>query len=197
MTVEQLDVRRWPTREPVAAARTPPFGWCHNPLLLRFYHDPDVWTLSFDEGDASGPDDAGACVSEEESLPSAFIHAHQEVLILHGGRYGLCDVYRIHNPDEPPEAWRWEKLACLGPEEVRERIMGDLRRGQGFDSLYRQVVERSERGGISDRMVRDRSSSAWGEEPTPMRNGYVSRRSRSRKDMSLVPTLERIGPHEW
>jgi tetratricopeptide (TPR) repeat protein len=30
-----------------------------------------------------------------------------------------------------------------------------------------------------------------------MRHEYVSRRSRSRKDMSLVPTLERIGPHEW
>lgn len=55
----------------------------------------------------------------------------------------------------PREAWRWEKLAFLGPEEVRERMMSDLRRGQGFDGLYRQVVERTERGGISYRMVRD------------------------------------------
>jgi len=30
-----------------------------------------------------------------------------------------------------------------------------------------------------------------------MRNGHVSRRSRSGKDTSPVPTLERIGPHEW
>src|SRR6266511_676139 len=128
VTVEQLDVSRWPTREPVAAARrAPPFGWCNNPLLLRFYDDPDVWTLSFDEGDTIGPDDAGAFVRQDESPPSAFIRAHQEALILHGGRYGLYDVYRIHNPDEPPEAWRWEKVACLGPEKVRERIVGDLR----------------------------------------------------------------------
>jgi hypothetical protein len=156
VTVEQLDLSRWPTRAPVAAARrVPPFGWCHNPLLLRFYDDPDVWTLSSDEGYASGPDDAGAFVSEEESPPSAFIRAHQEALILHGGRYGVYDVYRIHNPEEPPEAWRWEKVAFLGPEEVRERIVGNLRRGQGFDGLYRQVVERTERGGISYRMVRD------------------------------------------
>ena len=137
-----------------AARRAPPFGWCHNPLLLRFYHDPDVWTLAFDEGDARGSDDAGAFVSEEESPPAAFIRTHQEALTLHGGRYGLYDVYRIHNYDEPPEAWRWEKVAFLGPEEVRERIMGDLRRGQGFDSLYRQVVERTEQGGISYRLVR-------------------------------------------
>jgi hypothetical protein len=156
VTVEQLDVRRWPTHEPVAAARrVPPFGWCDNPLLLRFYEDPDVWTLSFDEGDASGSDDAGAFVSDDESPPPVFIRAHQEALILHGGRYGLYDVYRIHNPDALPEAWRWEKIAFLGPEEVRERIMGDLRRGQGFDGLYRQVVERTQRGGISYRMVRD------------------------------------------
>jgi hypothetical protein len=102
VTVEQLDVRRWPTRAPVAAARrAPSFGWCHNPLLLRFYDDPDVWTLSSDEGAASGPYDAGAFVSEGESPPSAFIRAHQEALILHGGRYGLYDVYRIHNPEEP------------------------------------------------------------------------------------------------
>jgi len=155
VTVEQLDLRRWPTRELVAAARrAPPFGWCNNPLLLRFYPDPDVWTLSFDAGGTIGPDDAGAFVSEDEHPPSAFIRAHQEALILHGGRYGLYEVYRIYNPDEPPEAWRWEKVAFLGPEEVRERIMGDLRRGQGFDGRYRQVVERAERG-ASYRMARD------------------------------------------
>lgn len=98
---------------------------------------------------------AGAFVSEWESPPSAFIRAHQEALILHGGRYGLYDVYRIHNPEEPLEAWRWEKVAFLGPEEVRERIVGDPRRGQGFDGLYRQVVKRTERGGISYHMARD------------------------------------------
>jgi hypothetical protein len=156
VTVEQLDLSRWPTREPVAAAhRAPPFGWCNNPLLLRFYDDPDVWTLSLDEGEATGPDDAGAFISEDESPPAAFIRAHQEALILHGGRYGLYEVYRIHNPNEPPAAWRWEKVAFLGPEEVRERIVGDLCHGQGFDGLYRQVVERTERGGISYRMARD------------------------------------------
>lgn len=156
VTVEQLDVHRWVTRESVATARQgPPFGWCHHPLLLRFYHDPDVWTHSLVEGDASGPDDAGAVVSEEESPPSAFIRAHQEALILHGERYGLYEVYHIQNLDAPPEAWLWEKLAFLGPEEVRERMMSDLRRGQGFDGLYRQVVERTERGGLSYRMVRD------------------------------------------
>jgi hypothetical protein len=155
VTVEQLDVRRWPTHEPVAAVcRALPFGWCHNPLLLRFYHDPDAWTLSLDEGGTIGPDNAGAFVSDD-SPPPAFMRAHQEALILHGGRYGLYEVYRIQNPDAPPEAWRWEKLAFLGPEEVRERIVGDLRRGQGFDGLYRQVVEQTERGSISYRMVRD------------------------------------------
>jgi hypothetical protein len=81
--------------------------------------------------------------------------SHQEALILHGGRYGLYDVYRIHNPEESLEAWRWEKVAFLGPEEVRERIVGDPRRGQGFDGLYRQVVKRTERGGISYHMARD------------------------------------------
>lgn len=30
-----------------------------------------------------------------------------------------------------------------------------------------------------------------------MRNGHVSRRSRSGQDTSLVPTLECLGPHEW
>jgi len=156
VTVEQLDVSRWPTPEPVAAARrAPPWGWCNNPLLLRFYDDPDVWTLSFDAEDAIGPDDAGAFVSEDASPPPAFIRAHQEALILHGGRYGLYEIYRIHNPDEPPEAWHWEKLTFLRPEEVRERIIGDLRRGQGFDGLYHQVVERTERGGITYRMARD------------------------------------------
>ena len=30
-----------------------------------------------------------------------------------------------------------------------------------------------------------------------MRRGHISRRSRSRQDTSWVPTLERIGPHEW
>lgn len=30
-----------------------------------------------------------------------------------------------------------------------------------------------------------------------MRQEHVSRRSRSGKDTLLVPTLERIGPHEW
>jgi tetratricopeptide (TPR) repeat protein len=30
-----------------------------------------------------------------------------------------------------------------------------------------------------------------------MRNGHISRRSRSRQNTSWVPTLERIGPHEW
>jgi hypothetical protein len=138
-----------------AARRVPPLGWCDNPLLLHFYEDPDVWTLSFDEGDASGSDDAGALVSEEESPSSTFIRAHQEALIHHGGRYGLYEVSRMHHPNASPEAWRWEKLAGLEPEEVRERIMGDLRRSQAFDGLYRQVVERTERGSLSDRMVRN------------------------------------------
>jgi hypothetical protein len=133
----------------------PPFGWCHNPLLLRFYHDPDVWTLSLDEGDSIGSDDAGAFVSDDDSPSPVFIHAHQEALILHGGRYGLYEVYRIRNPDAPPETWHWEKLAFLGPEEVRERMMSDLRRSQGFDGLYRQVVEQTEGGGLSYHMVKD------------------------------------------
>jgi hypothetical protein len=30
-----------------------------------------------------------------------------------------------------------------------------------------------------------------------MRHGHISRRSRSGQDTSPVPTLERIGPHEW
>jgi hypothetical protein len=156
VTVEQLDVCRWPTREPMAAARrVPPLGWCDYPLLLHFYEDPDVWTLSLDEGDASGADDAGAFVCDDKSLPPAFIRAHQEARILHGGRDGLYEVSRMHHPDAPPEAWRWEMLARLGHEEVRERIVADLRRGQDFDGLDRQVVERTERGAISDRMVRD------------------------------------------
>jgi len=54
--------------------------------------------------------DARAFVSEDEHPPSVFIRAHQEALILHGGRYGLYEVYRIYHPDEPPEAWRWEKV---------------------------------------------------------------------------------------
>jgi hypothetical protein len=48
-----------------------------------------------------------------------------------------------------------ETAPCGGIREVRERIVGDLRRGQGFDGLYRQVVKRTERGGISYRMARD------------------------------------------
>jgi hypothetical protein len=133
----------------------PPLGWYDHPLLLGFDEDPDVWTLSFDEGDASGSDDAGAFVSEEESPSSAFIRAHQEALILHGGRDGLYEVSRMPHSNASPEAWRWEKLAGLEPEEVRERIMGDLRRSRGFDGLDGQVVERTERGGLSDRMVRN------------------------------------------
>ena len=156
VTVAQREVRRWPTREPMAVAcRVPPLGWCDHPLLLRFYEDPDVWTLSFDEGHASGSDDAGAFVSEEESPSSASVRAHQEALILHGGRDELYEVSRLHHPNASPQAWRWEKLAGLEPEEVRERIMGDLRRGQGFDSLYCQVMERTERGGLSDRLGRN------------------------------------------
>jgi hypothetical protein len=82
VTMEQLDVRRWATREPMATARRePPFGWCHNPLLLRFYHDPDVWTLSFNKGDESGPDDARAFVSDD-SPPHAFIRDHDATTAL-------------------------------------------------------------------------------------------------------------------
>jgi hypothetical protein len=106
-------------------------------------------------GGTSGSDDAGVFVSDDDSPPSAFIRARQEALSLHGGRDGFYEVFRMHHPDAPPEVWRWEKMAFLGPEEVRERIVSDLRRGQGFDGLYRQVVERTEWSGLSDRMVRD------------------------------------------
>jgi hypothetical protein len=128
---------------------------CCPQLLLGFDEAPDVWTLSFDEGDASGSDDGGAFVSEEESPSCVFIRAHQEALILHGGRDELYEVSRIPYCHASPEVWRWEKLAGLEPAEVRERIMGDLRRSQGFDGLDRQVGKWTERGGLSDRMVRN------------------------------------------
>jgi len=155
VTIEQLALNLWPKRAPVAGGRIPPWGWCQNPLLLRFYDDPDVWTLSVDVGDEFGPEDAGLSVREDEIPPSAFIRSHQEALIIHGGRYGLYEVYRIHNPDAPPEAWRWEKLSFLLPDEIRERIAGYLRSRQGFDGLYRRLVEHTVRGGISYRMVKD------------------------------------------
>ena len=62
-------------------------------------------------------------------------------------------------------------------------------------------VERTERGGISDRMGRDPELERLAERLGRGAHAHASRarlrRSRSGQDTSPVPTLERIGPHAW
>ena len=153
VTIEQLDLQHWPhTERPGTESRRPPWGNCQNPLLLRFYDDPDVWTLAAEE---LGPETRGCFVSEEEPPSAAFIRAHQQALLIHGGRYGLYEVYRIDNPDDPPEHWQWEKLAYLNGAEIRRRILDALQRQEGFDGRYRQVIERTARDSVVYREVPD------------------------------------------
>jgi len=173
VTIEQIDVRKWLEQEPTAIAYDkPPGGSCHNPLLLRFFDDPDVWTLPLDDCD---PETEEIFKAEDTSPDVAFIHSHQHALLIHGGRYGLYQVYKIDNPDDPPAEWKWEKIAYLTDEEIRQRIAEYLQHKRGFDGSYRKVVERTERGGIIYRHVPDLELQRLAGEMRVLCEQYLSR----------------------
>ncbi|MBI4641726.1 MAG: hypothetical protein HY731_13605, partial [Candidatus Tectomicrobia bacterium] len=71
VTIEQLDLGKWPAQTGTSIERgKPPRGNCRNPLLLRFFDDPDVWTLSLDD---LGPEPDGIFKAEDEPPGAEFI----------------------------------------------------------------------------------------------------------------------------
>ncbi len=142
VTIEQVDLRKLREEAQVVIERGgAPWGNSLNPLLIRFYDDPDVWVVPKEELDE---DAHGIFVSEEEIPDAEFIESHQQAFLIHGGRYGVYEVYKIHNPDDPIENWKWEKLSHLSPEEIRKRVMDDLRRAEGFNGTHRQAISSGE-----------------------------------------------------
>lgn len=172
VTVEQIDLTKLFEKEKTYVRNVAPLGACYNPLLIRFYHDPCAWTLAGEELDEK---DKEVFLGDGDVPDADFIRSYQYALVIHGGRYGLYEIYKIDNPDDPLEDWKWEKLSYLSCEEERERIALDLQNNSNFNGTYLKLKEITNEGGKIYQYKKDAELKRLGEEMKELCRQYMTR----------------------